>query len=81
MGRLTEWFAYLNADDNDIKEIVDNVKVGGLSIGHPNGVMKVEVDVSADGDGWTVPSATIFRTSRTIMEGNVIVPVSKLQSN
>ena len=64
-----------------VSEIVDNVKVGGLSIGHPNGVMKVEVDVSADGDGWTVPSATIFRTSRTIMEGNVIVPVSKLQSN
>ena len=64
-----------------VSEIVDNVKVGGLSIGHPNGVMKVEVDVSADGDRWTVPSATIFRTSRTIMEGNVIVPVSKLQSN
>ncbi len=61
-----------------VSEIADNVKVGELSIGHPNGVMKVGVDVSLDGGGWTVPSATIFRTSRTIMEGNVIVPVSKL---
>ena len=64
-----------------VSEIADNIKVGELSIGHPNGVMKVGVDVSLDGDGWTVPSATIFRTSRTIMEGNVIVPVSKLQPN
>ena len=64
-----------------VSDIVENVKAGELTIGHPGGAMKVEVEVTADGDGWIVDSATIFRTSRTIMEGNVIVPASKLQTN
>tara|TARA_Y100000590_G_scaffold441315_1_gene567820 strand:- start:4952 stop:6112 length:1161 start_codon:yes stop_codon:yes gene_type:complete len=62
-----------------VSEIVKDIKVGRLSIGHPGGLMKLEVDVTLDGDVWTVGSATIFRTARTIMEGNVIVPTLKLR--
>ncbi|MDP6771897.1 MAG: PrpF domain-containing protein, partial [Anaerolineales bacterium] len=64
-----------------VSDIAENVRAGELTIGHPGGAMKLEVKVTADGDGWIVDSATIFRTSRTIMEGNVIIPASKLQTN
>ena len=64
-----------------VSELVEKITEGELSIGHPNGVMKVGVDVSENTDGWSVPSVTIFRTSRTIMEGKVIVPISKLMAN
>jgi len=64
-----------------VSNIVRNVKLEELTIGHPGGVMKVGVEVAEARGEWLVNTATIFRTSRTIMEGNVIVPASKLQMN
>ena len=64
-----------------LSELTKNLRDRELCIGHPNGVMKVEIDVLESPDGWKVPSVTIFRTSRTIMEGKVIVPFSKLIAN
>ena len=64
-----------------VSELTKNLRDRELCIGHPNGVMKVEIDVLESPDGWKVPSVTLFRTSRTIMEGKVIVPFSKLIAN
>lgn len=43
-------------------------------IGHPAGVMPLKADVRADGNDWTVPSVSGFRTARRLMEGAVLVP-------
>ena len=64
-----------------VSELTKNLRDRELCIGHPNGVMKVEIDVLESTDGWKVRSVTIFRTSRTIMEGKVNVPFSKLITN
>ena len=64
-----------------VSELTKNLRDRELCIGHPNGVMKVEIDVLESTDGWQVRSVTIFRTSRTIMEGKVTVPFSKLITN
>ena len=56
--------------------VKDYVSRGGLIIGHPQGVIKVEIETNDDGGQVGVESASIFRTARVIMEGYVHVPSS-----
>lgn len=43
-------------------------------IGNPSGLLPVEADVLAHGDGFEVVSATTYRTQRRLMEGAVLYP-------
>lgn len=45
-----------------------------VRIGHSSGVMPVKAQVLKDDTGWQVERATVFRTSRRLMEGSVLVP-------
>ena len=50
-----------------------------VRIGHPSGVMSVEVDVVKMEDGYHIKKAAYGRTSRRIMEGYVYVPDTLLK--
>jgi len=43
-------------------------------IGHPSGVIAVDVDVAKTAEGWQIRNAAYGRTARRIMEGFVYVP-------
>jgi 2-methylaconitate cis-trans-isomerase PrpF len=45
-----------------------------VRIGHPAGVIETEVELLATGSGYAVQRATVGRTARRIMEGQVFVP-------
>lgn len=48
-----------------------------LRIGTPSGVLSVSADVARDPvHGWKAHSASLFRTSRRLMRGEVAVPAS-----
>lgn len=47
-------------------------------IGHPSGVLAMTAQVQRDGDGWTVPMVSGYRTARRLMAGAVIVPEARL---
>jgi len=47
-----------------------------VRIGHPSGVISIEVDVIKKADGFQVKKAAFGRTSRRLMEGYVYVPES-----
>lgn len=50
---------------------------GSVRLGTPSGVLSVSADVVAEPeDGWTALSASLFRTSRRLMRGEVAVPVT-----
>lgn len=44
-----------------------------IIIGHPSGVMPIEVSVQREGDTFKLTKAIIYRTARRIMEGHVCV--------
>lgn len=52
-----------------------------LHIGHPAGIIPVEVEVGSDGDRITLKRAAIYRTARMIMEGQVYVRKSIFQGD
>ena len=52
------------------RESNDNI----LRFGHPSGVMDTGSDVEQQGKNIHYRQATIFRTARRIMEGNILVP-------
>ena len=43
-----------------------------LRIGHPSGTILVAAEVLPLGEGWQVPSATVFRTARRLFQGEVL---------
>jgi 2-methylaconitate cis-trans-isomerase PrpF len=45
-----------------------------VRIGHPSGVVAIEVEVEKAADGFHLKKAAFGRTSRRIMEGFVYVP-------
>ena len=49
-----------------------------VRIGHVSGVISVRAQVKEEGRGWSMPRATLGRTSRRLMEGEVFVPSSTL---
>jgi 2-methylaconitate cis-trans-isomerase PrpF len=51
-----------------------------LRIGHPSGVMSVSATVEKTDDGWRVDCVSAHRTARRLMEGNVLVPQSRLSA-
>ncbi|HZA65826.1 MAG TPA: PrpF domain-containing protein [Geminicoccaceae bacterium] len=53
-----------------------------ILVGTPAGVIPVEADVERDNSetGWRVRSATVFNTARRLMQGDVLVPFSRLQA-
>ena len=58
-----------NADTKDDPE---------LRIGHPSGVLPMTAQVQRNGNGWTVPVVSGYRTARRLMTGAVIVPDARL---
>ena len=50
-----------------------------VRIGHPAGVIDIAARVARRGTEWWVESATAYRTSRRIMEGQVLVPNTALR--
>ncbi|MDP6213368.1 MAG: PrpF domain-containing protein [Acidimicrobiales bacterium] len=46
---------------------------GEIRIGHPCGVMPVQVDVMPDGSDWTVDRAVFHRTARRLAEGTAFI--------
>ncbi len=47
-----------------------------LDVEHPSGYFSVTMDVRVDGDDVTVRSASLLRTARLLMRGEVLVPAS-----
>ncbi len=52
-----------------------------VRIGHPSGVILIDVDVEKKGDSFLVKQAAFGRTSRRIMEGYVYVPETLFGNN
>jgi 2-methylaconitate cis-trans-isomerase PrpF len=48
-------------------------------IAHPSGTLTVAAEIAGADGKIEVRSATVYRTARRLMEGRVLVPVSKLQ--
>ena len=51
-----------------------------LNMGHPSGILDVEVEARQDGKGIHVVQCTIGRTARKIMEGKVHIPKKAYES-
>jgi methylitaconate Delta-isomerase len=67
--------------DTVVSDVFANGDVSGprrLRIGHPSGVIGVEVEVTDEGAGPVVRRAAIERTARRIMDGVVYVPSSRV---
>ena len=62
-----------------VEEAAIGAAPGPVRIGHPAGVMRIDCSVESEGERWRVPSVTTYRTARRIMEGNVLVPLSRLK--
>lgn len=53
---------------------------GNVRIGHPSGVIEIEVEVGRDAAGFVLRKAAFNRTARRIMEGFVYVPEELFQA-
>jgi 2-methylaconitate cis-trans-isomerase PrpF len=51
---------------------------GEVRIGHPAGVLAMSAQVQHNGDGWSVPVVSGYRTARRLMAGAVVVPEPRL---
>ena len=62
-------------DGTIVNEVIDDESRGRgeIHIGHPAGVINIEVSVRKRGDQHTIEQATVCRTARRIMEGYVHV--------
>ncbi|MEQ9326569.1 MAG: PrpF domain-containing protein [Rhodospirillales bacterium] len=49
-----------------------------IRLGTPSGPLTVDAEVVPDGDSWKANRASVFRTARRMMEGNVLVPEETL---
>lgn len=47
---------------------------GELRLGTPSGILPLSAEVACDNGAWRAVSATVFRTARRLMEGNVLLP-------
>lgn len=61
-----------------------NIAAGGgekdsVTFGHPSGAIKVGATLSKNGDKYTVEKASMSRSARIIMEGNVFVPADTME--
>ena len=45
-----------------------------IRLGTPSGLLSVDAEVVPDGESWKAIRASVFRTARRLMEGNVLVP-------
>lgn len=45
-----------------------------IRLGTPSGPLSVDAEVVPEGDSWRAVRASVFRTARRLMEGNVLVP-------
>ena len=66
-------------DGTLVSEAAMGAAPGPVRIGHPAGVMPIDCTVETDGERWRVPTVTTYRTARRIMEGNVLIPPSRLK--
>ena len=66
-------------DGTLVSEAAMGAGPGPVRIGHPAGVMQIDCTVEPDGERWRVPTVTTYRTARRIMEGNVLIPPSRLR--
>jgi 2-methylaconitate isomerase len=47
---------------------------GPVRVGNPSGVVQVAAEVAEEAGGWRTASASLYRTARTLMRGEVAVP-------
>lgn len=47
-----------------------------VRVGNPSGVVQVAAEVAEVADGWRAASASLYRTARTLMRGEVAVPAA-----
>ena len=66
-------------DGTLVAEAAQGAGPGPVRIGHPAGVMPIDCSVEPDGEQWRVPKVTTYRTARRIMEGSVLIPLSRLK--
>ena len=66
-------------DGTVVAEAARDAAPGPVRIGHPAGVMPIDCSVEPDGERWRIPRVTTYRTARRIMEGNVLIPSSRLR--
>jgi hypothetical protein len=52
---------------------------GELRVANPSGLVSVGAVVHAEGAGWRVASAVVYRTARRLMQGEVAVPAGLLR--
>ncbi len=51
---------------------------GTIRIGHPSGIMNVDVALTRSGDGFDVAEASLIRTARRVAEGRIFAAVDRL---
>ncbi|NLU76212.1 hypothetical protein HCC61_26835 [Streptomyces sp. HNM0575] len=88
MGRLHRSYALSGAICTAVAAVIPGTVVSGVAgtepsageirIAHPSGVLPMTAQVERDGDGWSVPVVSGYRTARRLMAGEVVVPDSKV---
>ena len=57
-----------------VERVARAVPAASIRLGHPAGVIALEVVVEQDGGSWQARRVTLSRTARRLMEGVVLVP-------
>jgi 2-methylaconitate cis-trans-isomerase PrpF len=61
-----------------VNDCLRGAGTGPINIGHPSGVLDVDAVVRRK-TGWVAERATVFRTCRRLMAGQVYVPADVLE--
>lgn len=59
-----------------VSNLMPEGRLSSLTFGHPSGTLKVGAEAKDTGSDWTVTKATMSRTARRLMDGNIFVPAS-----
>ncbi|MFO1060818.1 MAG: PrpF domain-containing protein [Dongiaceae bacterium] len=59
-----------------VAEAAAGAEAGRLRIGHPSGVLEADARIVRAGAGWHCEGATVLRTCRKLMQGQVFVPAA-----
>lgn len=63
-----------------VNEVMGKDKTSGIiSFGHPSGVIEIDMEVKTEGNEINIKRATIGRTARRIMQGDVYVPYNMFE--
>jgi probable AcnD-accessory protein PrpF len=57
-----------------VGRLIGTAKTSEIRFGHPSGTLAVGAQASLDAGGWTVKKASMSRSARRLMEGQIFVP-------